>query len=62
MTLLAEILARIAYEDTVKAIKERNPDYIPPKFEDVRGNADVAEFTEVCAGSLREYLENKYSK
>lgn len=62
MTLLAEILARIAYDETVKDIKERNPNETVPTFEEVKGNADACEFAEICASDYREYLWNKYGK
>lgn len=62
MTLLAEILARIAYDETVKDIKERNPNESVPTFDEVKGNADVAEFTERHAREYREYLHQKYGK
>ena len=62
MTLLADILARIAYEETVNDIKKRNNDFIPPSFDEVMKDEGAIEFTEACATSVKCYLENRYSK
>jgi hypothetical protein len=62
MTLLAEILARIAYDEVVKDVKERDSNESVPTFDEVKGNADVCEFTEMCANDYREYLRRKYGK
>lgn len=61
MNLLADILARIAYEETVNEIKKRNPDFIPPSIDEVLSDDGTKEFTEGCAERVKNYLENKYT-
>ena len=61
MTTIAMILARLAYDDTVREIREKNPDFSMPSFESVIQNADVVQHTEECADKVKHYLENQYT-
>lgn len=61
MTAIAMILAHLAYDETIKEIRDRNPDFSAPAFESVIENDDVVKYTETCAESVREYLADKYS-
>lgn len=61
MTTVAMILARLAYDDMIREIREKNPDYFAPAFESIIQNEDVIQHTEECADKVREYLESQYT-
>lgn len=61
MTSIAMILARLSYDETVREIRERNPNFSMPAFESIIENEDVVKYTEECADRVKKYLENKYS-